>query len=568
MKTKIYSKVVVALIALVAFSSCNDLFNVSDIKKNPNAPQIDQVTITPLTTGTLVGLGNLHEDTDTRIAFMWAGQLAGQSRQHAGFQNYTVAASTFSWANYYNVLKNARLIRDKATVINNKLSVGVSQVIEAMVMLKLTSLYGDAPYSEALDDVAHPTPKYDGQIALYNTLIALLNTAYANLNSKVGSITGDFIYHGSSAKWAAAAKSLQARMYLHLKDYPNAIASAAGGISSSANDMYMIHGVSQAVDFNMNYDFFDQARPGDTSFDPPAFLPVFMCTDITTGISTTDIAKRNAKTDETGLYFHYFQYAAESDSGLDPNTIDGMFISTAPHPLLTYYETQLIIAEANARLSTPNITDAVIALNNVRAGLAKGDINGLTTNYPLLGMTGKITCATSSTAVVGASTKFTKEFQVNSQMIDSVGTYIGTVFAITDDTHLTLGANAAVNIPKNRKYQRNALVYLGYQPTDFNSGGIANPLTGPNAGRTQQQALLYEIASQKFVVMLAQYEVFNELRRLQVATPAIGLAIPINIGTKYPARFIYPQNEVNTNPNVPKVSGSVPDQFVKLPIFQ
>lgn len=491
-KSGINVKLVIAFTFIVLFTSCRDLFDNDELSKNPNDPTEDQITIAPLTKGTLVGLGTLYEDTDTRIAFMWGGQLAGQSRQHAGFQNYTVAASTFSWANYYNVLKNVKLINKKASSINNKRTVGMAQVVEALVMLKLTSLWGDVPYSEALDETAHPTPKYDSQLSIYNALVALLNSAYSNLTSGVGSISGDFIYGGTSSKWAEAAKTLQARIYLHLKDYPNAIGAAKLGISSTDNDMLMIHGTALQVDVNLNFDFFDNSRPGDTSFDPPAYLPVFMCTDLGTGKTTVDVAKRNAKTDETGIYYHFFQYGAESSGGLDPNTIDGMFVNNAPHPLLTYYESQLILAEASARLATPDYETGISALNNVRAGLEKGYINGLTSIY-------------------------------------------------------------------------SPLQYESYVESDFAPNGIANPTTGPNSGKTKQLAFLYEVAAEKFVVLLAQYEVFNELRRLQVASPVISLGIPISNGSRYPARFIYPQNEINTNPNTPNPA---PDQFAKLTVFQ
>lgn len=498
MKTNRY-KVFSVLAWLLLFSSCESLLDVNDLKNNPNAPTGDQVALKPLTTGTLVGLGTLHEDTDTRIAWIWGGQLHGQSRQHAGFDSYIVSASTFTWASYYNILKNARAMNQNATAVNNKLTIGLSQVIEAMVMLKLTSLWGDVPYSEALDEINHPTPVYDNQLALYDDLIALLDDAIDNLDSELGSIEGDFMYKNKEAKWIAVARTLQARMYLHKKDYTNAIAAANEGIAGSSDDLLMPHGDAQAADINMNFDFFDISRPGDTSFDPPAYLPKFMCTDINTGVETTDVAKRNAKTDETGLYFHYFIYEWETD-GRDPNVADGMFVQNAPHPILTYYENQLILAESYARLGgAANIDNAVVALNNVRAGLAVGYINGL-------------------------------------QIIDD---------------YINLG-----------------LDYQSYLPADFLTGGVANPSTGPNAGKTQQEALLYEIAAQKFIVMIGQYEVFTELRRLQVATPTISLGIPINQGSKYPARFIYPQNEINTNPNVPKISGAVPDQYVKLPIFQ
>lgn len=490
----IFNKVAVVIAALFTLTACNDLFNVNDIQHNPNAPLEDQVGITPLTTGTLALLGALHEDTDVRIAFMWGGQLAGQSRQHAGYQDYIVSASTFAWANYYNVAQNARIIQKKATTLNNKVAIGMAQVVEAMVFMKLTALWGDVPYTEAFDDIGHPTPKYDGQLALYNTLIALLNTANTNLGSGVGNISGDFIFGNKVSKWQAAAKTLQARLYLHQKDYANAIASAAQGIASSANDMLMYHGSAQAIDWNMNFDFFDTSRPGDTSFDPPAYLPTFMCTDLATGTFTVDQPIRNSKTDETGLYYHFFQYAAESNSGLDPNTQDGMFVQDAPHPLVTYYENQLIIAESKARLD--DLQGGIDALNSVRQGLATGFINGLTSGY-------------------------------------------------------------------------GPLVFTDYDLTDLQAGGTLNP-NGTSSAADQKLALLTEVASEKFIVMLAQYEVFCELRRLKTTSPPIDLHIPIanNTFTNHPTRFIYPQNEVNTNPNVPLVNGEVPDLKTVLPIFQ
>lgn len=498
MKTKsIYNKSLAALIVILALTSCTDLFNAKDIKSNPNSALPSQVDIAPLTTGTLVGLGTLHEDTDVRIAYMWAGQLAGQSRQHQGFQNYTVSAGNFGWGNYFNVGANIRIIQAKASAINNLQHLGAAQVMEALLFTKLASLWGDVPYSEAFDLANHPTPKYDGQIAVYNALVALLDNAYTNLTTGGGNISGDFIFGGNKTKWARAAKTLQARLYLHLKDYNNAVTAAGLGINSTAEDMLMPHGTAYQVDINLNFDFFHIDRPGDTSFDPPAYLPVFMCTDLATGTYTKDKAKRNAVTDESGLYFHFFKYGAESSNGLDPNTVNGMFVDVAPQPWLTFYENQLILAEALARKAGASAADqsAIDALNSVRAVLATGYINGQTTNYAAKGLT-----------------------------------------------------------------------YTAYVVGDFNQGGVANPGTKFADGKT---ALLTEIAAEKFVTLLSQYESFNELRRLQSLTPKVDLGITPTPGqTKFPNRFIYPQNEINTNPNVPKVNGAVADQYAVLPIFQ
>ena len=63
-------------------------------------------------------------------------------------------------------------------------------------------------------------------------------------------------------------------------------------------------------------------------------------------------------------------------------------------------------------------------------------------------LTGQLTVTTSSTAVTGGSggnaTAFTTELIVGQNIYNSAGVYVGTVASITDATHLTLTANAAV----------------------------------------------------------------------------------------------------------------------------
>lgn len=484
MKNRLYKKVFIALVALTIFTSCNDLFDEKDIEQNPNAPSDAPIDV--LISGTLVGLAKEHEDTDVRLAYMWAGQLSGQSRQHASFGNYIVSSSTFDWRNLYPAASNARLIQQKAAAVNNKWSLGIGQVIEALLIAKATALWGDVPYSQAFDFDKYPKPVFDKQSVVYNELIATLEAAIDNLTNPVGispEANYEFIYQGDVTKWAAAANTLLARLYLHLGDYSNAITYASNGINDPANDALAPHGEAFTVDNNLNYDFFENSRPGDTSFDSPAFLPTFMANH------------SNAKTDETALYNHFFQSEVYT-GGLDPNTIDGFFVVDSYGPILTFNENQLILAEAYARRNAGgDLQSAVDALNSVRQVLATGFINGKT---------------------------------------------------ISDD-YIALG-----------------LQYDDYVLADFAPAGIAR------AGKaTDQEAVIYEIISQKYIVMLAQYETFTDLRRLAKATPLVELGITPVIGSRLPNRFIYPQNEINTNPtNVPKgSSGGVPDQFEKLEIF-
>lgn len=469
------TKLLIALLAVQCLSGCQRLFEEPNIQQNPNA--VTDVDVATLLGGTLLGVSFLHEDTDVRIASMWAGELNGLSRAHQGFAQYIVSSQSFSWSPLYPVASQARLIQTKADAVGDKWTKGVGQVLEALVIAKATDLYGDVPYSQAFDAVAFPIPVFDKQPAVYAALQTTLDNAIVNLSATSGLAFSaqDFFYRGDVAKWRAAANTLKARLYLHTGDYARAVTSATAGIGSTAGDMLVPHGSSQGIDINQNYDFFRVSRAGDVGFDG-AYLPRLL---------QSRIRSANTKTDETALYNHYIRVGITATNSLDPNTVDGAFTANAPHPILTYYENQLIVAEAQARLGA---TDrALAALNSVRAGLAGGYLNGKT--LPATG----------------------------------------------------------------RRYD-------AYVPDDFGPAGLANPT---KAG-TVQTALLYEIVSQRFIVFLMQYEAFNDYRRLAKAVPVVQLPIPLNTGTQKPQRFVYPQSEVNTNPNVP---APLPDQFTNVAVF-
>ena len=455
-------------------SGCKKLFDEKDIQNNPNA--VTDVDVRTLLSGTMLGVAFLHEDTDVRIASMWAGELNGLSRAHLGFGQYIVSSQTFSWNNLYPVANQARLIQKKADVLGDKWTKGVGQVLEALVIAKATSLYGDVPYSQAFNSQNFPTPVFDKQVEVYATLQITLDKAISNLSSSTGLAFGanDFIYQGDVNKWKALANTLKARLYLHTNNYVQAIVSANLGIQNTNGDALIPHGTSQGQNTNQNYDFFRVSRAGDTGFEG-----TYLRTLLQSRINST-----NTKTNETALYNHFIKVGITSPNSLDPNTTDGAFVADAPHPIITSYENQLIIAESEARLG--NVSSALISLNKVRLGLANGYLNG-------------------------------RGFSTN-----------------------------------NRKYDT-------YTINDFGNLGLANSKNLPI-----QEALLYEIINQRYIILLMQYEAFNDYRRLAVALPIVQLPIPIVTGTKKPQRFIYPQQEINANPNVPK---PIPDQFTKVGIF-
>jgi len=82
--------------------------------------------------------------------------------------------------------------------------------------------------------------------------------------------------------------------------------------------------------------------------------------------------------------------------------------------------------------------------------------------------------------------------------------------------------------------------FKAYDIADFGPGKMVD-------GTSVNEALLMEILEEKYVSLFGQIETFSDIRRTKNA-----LSIPINTGTKLPARFLYPQSELTTNKdNVP-----------------
>jgi hypothetical protein len=96
--------------------------------------------------------------------------------------------------------------------------------------------------------------------------------------------------------------------------------------------------------------------------------------------------------------------------------------------------------------------------------------------------------------------------------------------------------------------------YEDYSLADFAAGGIANP-----GSLSAQDALLKEIIEERYITFIGQTEQFNDVRRTKNL-----LGITPVTGTKLPQRFLYPQSEIDTNPNTPKLSSG--DLFTETPV--
>ena len=366
----------ILLVFTCFFLSCENL--VDDLNDDPNNPSDAPADL--IFTGVQLANATTHEGLNARMAAMWSSQMKGIDRQWADFNVYNAGASNFTnmWDNvYYGTLNNSQLVLEKVEPQGLQVFAGIVKVTQAHCIGNATSLWGDIPYSEAANLEEFSSPAFDTQLDIYSDLQLLLDEAIADLETGIGIPTTDIFYAGNPDKWIEAAYSLKSRFYMDTKQYDLAAQSAANGISTFENSMYMPHGTTNDVDYNLYWDFLGPSRGGDIAAEDDDGVSYLV--DLLNPESGA--YRGNAKTDETARFRYYYLLADEARNTpgkIEPNTyslstgdnLNGFFAQNASFPLVTYQENILTLAETAARAG--NFDEALTQLNEYRAFLDEG----------------------------------------------------------------------------------------------------------------------------------------------------------------------------------------------------
>lgn len=362
---KAYKLLISSLVILGALSSCSNL--VDGLNNDPNNPT--SASYQNILTGAEVGDIILQTGETARRAGIFCGYYTGIQRQHQGFNSYTLTTSDFDnlWDDaFVNTLRNATVAQESAAVEGiNGVTLGITQVIQAMAFGTAASLYGDIPFDEA-SNIEIENPVFENQVSVYGKIQTLLDDAIANLQSGTDrpSSGSEIFFDGDPDSWIAVAHTLKARYYMHTKEYDKAFNAASNGIQINAGSLMAPHGTA-TDNSNLSYQFFAvQVRGADL------ITSDFMASLVAPNASVSpDFAnyRGNAKTNETARYNFYFQI---NDVGTQPNTINGLAAQDASAPMVTYQENLLILAEAGFR--TSGFTVGLDRLNDFRAYMNAG----------------------------------------------------------------------------------------------------------------------------------------------------------------------------------------------------
>ena len=329
----------------------------TDLNDNPNEITLQDVDANLFLNGAQLANIMIQNSHVNRISGMFSGQLVGYTSLYSNIYGYSLSTveSNDEWNGCYTgVLTNVRYIRE--AVPDDKLLVGISKVVEAHAVGTLAILMGDVPYSEVVSDVEDPT--FDSQVSVLAALTSLLDGAISDLGSASSRPENyDIYYSGDKDKWLAAAYTLKARYALVQSDYAGALTAANNGISSSAGDMNFTPRGDAAVtegDKNLFNAILSGSRTGDLGNNGSYLLELLN--------DTTTAYRGNEKTNEATRHNYYKIDETSGEGNL------GVIEQFEPMPMVTYFENQLIKAEAAARTGG----DGLGHLNDYRSWLTSG----------------------------------------------------------------------------------------------------------------------------------------------------------------------------------------------------
>jgi Starch-binding associating with outer membrane len=217
----------VLAIGAVVFSGCKKFLN---INKDPNDPlTVPEVVIVPpveINIGT-----NVTGGFPATTVNYWMQQLSlnqALPTVEIYFIQPADVNNTWTFTVYPNILENLKVMIQEAEPAGHTQYAAIGFALSAYSLAIATDLWGDVPWSQALQMPAITQPKYDPQQSIYGDVQTLLDSAlyYAGQpGSAIAPSTDDYIYGGDMTAWTKWIHMMKARYYLRLSNAPGRTAA-------------------------------------------------------------------------------------------------------------------------------------------------------------------------------------------------------------------------------------------------------------------------------------------------------------------------------------------------------
>jgi len=220
----------------------------------------------------------------------------------------------------------------------------IVDVMEVFVYSKLISIFGNVPYTEAVDVTATIFPAYDDGLTIHKDLIDRLSADISGFSGTESFESGDLYFNGDVAMWKKFASTLKVKLGMLLADVDAAAAKSV--VESAYADAF-----AMGEDCRLNYEggsnsnvlYQDLIQSGRHDFVPANTIVDIM-------VTLTD--------PRLPLYFTYFEgttdyiggeYGYSNNFSQCSHIADAIQEPTYPSILMDYTELAFLLAEAAER---------------------------------------------------------------------------------------------------------------------------------------------------------------------------------------------------------------------------
>ena len=246
------------LAALLASTACGDL---TSINNNPNGPTDVQPPsmLSNAIQAVVDRVDGPNNNLDIRGGGLWVQYYA--EIQYRDEDKYIVRPGVDGeWGMYSGPLEDFQRMINKGVAAGVPNWEAVGRIMKSYVFSVMTDAMGDIPYSEAFQERALLTPKYDTQQAIYTALFADLAKASQQIDpAGIGFSSGDIMYGGDMTTWQKFANSLRLRLAMHLTNVApataqsEALAAVTAGVFASNDESAQLMYLASAPNQNPIY---------------------------------------------------------------------------------------------------------------------------------------------------------------------------------------------------------------------------------------------------------------------------------------------------------------------------
>jgi hypothetical protein len=222
------------LLAALGLGSCTKGFEELNINPNQNPNVLPETLLAPA----LTDLVKRNMDRNMRITNELM-QVHVSRTDGDEFHRYVIrsAEADYMWNNWYTQLTDFRDMYTSAQAVRSPTFMAMARICEVWTVSLLTDMFGDVPYSEAVQGRAGLLqPKFDRQEDIYKDLFVKLEEANellkANTNLAADQSQLDPLFQGNALKWRKFGNALYLRLLLRVSNRTEAL--APGGLSPQA----------------------------------------------------------------------------------------------------------------------------------------------------------------------------------------------------------------------------------------------------------------------------------------------------------------------------------------------